>query len=77
MNKTTKIIFLFAVLTTSICVSAQNMSSSPYSRYAYGDMNENVPSGYRAMGGVGFGMRNNKAINPAQPASYTACDTLI
>ena len=52
------------------------MSSSPYSRYAYGDMNENVPTGYRAMGGVGFGMRNNKAINPAQPASYTACDTL-
>ena len=76
MNKTTKIIFLFAVLTMSICVSAQNMSSSPYSRYAYGDMNENVPTGYRAMGGVGFGMRNNKAINPAQPASYTACDTL-
>ena len=76
MNKTTKIVFLLAVLTASICVSAQNMSSSPYSRYAYGDMNENVPTGYRAMGGVGFGMRNNKAINPAQPASYTACDTL-
>ena len=55
---------------------AQNMTSSPYSRYAYGDMNENVPTGYRAMGGVGFGMRSNKAINPSQPASYTACDSL-
>jgi hypothetical protein len=55
---------------------AQNMTSSPFSRYAYGDMNENVPTGYRAMGGVGFGMRNNKAINPSQPASYTSCDTL-
>lgn len=52
------------------------MTSSPYSRYAYGDLNENVPTGYRAMGGVGFGMRNNKAINPAQPASYTAMDSL-
>lgn len=28
------------------------------------------------MGGVSFGLRNNRAINPAQPASYTACDTL-
>jgi hypothetical protein len=39
-------------------------------------MNENVPTGYRAMGGVGFGMRANRAINPSQPASYTSCDSL-
>ncbi len=57
-------------------LSAQNLTSSPYSRYAYGDLNENVPAGFRAMGGVGFGMRNNRAINPSQPASYTSCDTL-
>ena len=57
-------------------LSAQNLTSSPYSRYGYGDMNENVPTAYRSMGGVGFGMRNNRAINPAQPASYTSCDTM-
>lgn len=57
-------------------LSAQNMTSSPYSRYAYGDLNENVPVAYRSMGGVGFGMRNNRAINPSQPASFTACDSL-
>ena len=56
--------------------SAQNMTSSPYSRYAYGDLNENVPTGYRAMGGIGYGMRSNHAINPAQPASYTSIDSL-
>ena len=55
---------------------AQNLTSSPYSRYAYGDMNENVPTAYRSMGGVGFGMRSNRAINPCQPASYTACDSM-
>ena len=55
---------------------AQNMTCSPFSRYAYGDMNENVPAGYRAMGGVGIGMRSNKAIDAAQPASYTAIDSL-
>ena len=55
---------------------AQNLTSSPYSRYGYGDLNENVPTAYRAMGGVGLALRNNRAINPSQPASYTACDTL-
>ncbi len=55
---------------------AQNLSSSPYSRYAYGDLNDNVPTAYRAMGGVGFGMRNNRIICPAQPASYTSCDSM-
>ncbi len=70
------IVFLWAALLLSLGVRAQNMTSSPFSRYAYGDMNENVPTGYRAMGGVGFGMRANRAINPAQPASYTSCDSL-
>lgn len=70
--------YILGLLAWLLCgmMSAQNMTSSPFSRYAYGDLNENVPSGYRAMGGVGIGMRNNKAINPSQPASFTACDTL-
>lgn len=65
-----------AALLACGALTAQNMTSSPYSRYAYGDINENVPTGYRAMGGVGIGMRNNKAINPSQPASYTSMDSL-
>ncbi len=73
---TKKYHILLAVLLMSVGLSAQNMTSSPFSRFAYGDLNENVPTGYRAMGGVGIGMRNNRAINPSQPASYTACDTL-
>ena len=55
---------------------AQNATSSPSSRFGYGELNSNLPNAYRAMGGVGVGMRSNKAINPAQPASYTACDSL-
>lgn len=69
-------IIFFALLVSLSPLLAQNLTSSPYSRYAYGDLNENVPVAYRTMGGVGIGMRNNKAINPAQPASYTSCDTL-
>ena len=71
-----KNILLLVALLLSGVLSAQNMTCSPFSRYAYGDMNENVPSGFRAMGGVGIGMRSNRTIDPAQPASYTACDSL-
>lgn len=69
-------IIWITALAWSVGAIAQNMTCSPFSRYAYGDLNENVPTGYRAMGGVGYGMRNNRAIDAAQPASYTACDTL-
>lgn len=76
MNKRSKILILLAALFISGLATAQNLTSSPYSRYAYGDLNENVPTAFRAMGGIGFGMRNNRAINPSQPASYTSCDSL-
>ena len=69
-------IILYIALLASSVVWGQNMTSSPFSRHAYGDLNENVPTGYRGMGGIGIGMRSNKAICPAQPASYTACDSL-
>ena len=55
---------------------AQNATSSPSSRFGYGELNDNLPGAHRAMGGVGMGMRSNKAINPSQPASYTACDSM-
>lgn len=55
---------------------AQNATSSPSSRFGYGELNSNLPNAYRAMGGVGIGMRSNKVINPAQPASYTSCDSM-
>ncbi len=54
---------------------AQNNTSSPYSRFGYGELNDNVPGAYRAMGGVGLGMRSNKVINPSQPASFSAVDS--
>lgn len=67
------LIYLLALL--AVAVGAQNMTSSPYSRFAYGDLGDYAPNTYRGMGGVGIGMRTNKAINPMQPASYTGCDS--
>jgi len=57
------------------CLSAQN-TNSPYSRYGLGSL-ENVSMGKsRAMGGIGYGIRDNTQINPLNPASYSAVDTL-
>ncbi len=60
---------------TAFSLQAQNNTSSPYSRFGYGELNDNVPGAYRAMGGVGVGMRSNKVINPSQPASFSAVDS--
>ena len=57
-------------------LNAQNAASSPSSRFGYGEMNENIPTAFRGMGGVAAGMRQRSAINPSQPASYTACDSV-
>ena len=66
--------YIVLVVATMLAVGAwaQNATSSPSSRFGYGELNNNLPGAYRAMGGVGVGMRSNKVINPAQPASYTA-----
>lgn len=66
---------LIAALLMSALAVAQNNTNSPFSRYGYGELNDNISGAYRAMGGVGVGMRNNKVINPAQPASYTVVDS--
>ena len=71
-----KYVLIIAASLMTIAVWAQNATSSPSSRFGYGELNDNLPSAYRAMGGVGIGMRSNKAINPAQPASYTSCDSM-
>ncbi len=63
-------------LLISLCLSAQNATSSPSSRFGYGELNDNIPVPFRSMGGVSVGLRRNNAINMAQPASYTACDTM-
>ncbi|HAH24771.1 MAG TPA: hypothetical protein DCL77_13630 [Prolixibacteraceae bacterium] len=53
-----------------------NNTSSPYSRFGLGDLN---PYGYgrsAAMGGAILGSRHAVQINSANPASYTANDSL-
>lgn len=51
-------------------------SVSPYSRYGYGEWQSMSFSASQSMGGLGYGIRNNKSINAMNPASYTAIDSL-
>lgn len=55
---------------------AQNNTSSPYTRYGYGLVNDAGFGQVKAMGGLSMGLRSNNFINPANPASYTSIDSL-
>lgn len=54
----------------------QNRISSPYSRYGIGELFQNTHVNNMAMGGINQGIYNPFFVNPSNPASYTAFDTL-
>ncbi|MDR2231773.1 MAG: hypothetical protein LBE56_01470 [Tannerella sp.] len=60
----------------SAVLTAQNSTSSPYTRYGYGIIADHSFGAGRSMGGIGYGLRSSKQINPMNPASYTAMDSL-
>jgi len=67
----------FAVLTlTSICANAQNGVNSPYSRFGFGLMADRSMGFNKGMGGIAQGYRDGQAVNTANPASYSACDSI-
>jgi len=70
------LVMLFSVMLFSQTLNAQNNTNSPYSRYGYGDLSNAVSSNSRAMGGISVGLRDKAQINIANPASYTAMDSL-
>lgn len=51
-------------------------TASPFSRYGYGEFQNSVSGALLSMGGLGYGMRTNRVINPSNPASYTSIDSL-
>ena len=75
--KPIKILALFVALIASFApLAAQNNTITPYSRFGYGVLRDNVSSAQAAMGGVGYAMNNGRQINVMNPASYAAIDTL-
>lgn len=55
---------------------AQNNTNSPYTRYGYGQLADQGPGSSKAMGGIAYGLRDNSQVNFANPASYSAVDSL-
>ena len=68
------LVFLLVALSGSVL--AQNNTNSPYTRYGYGQLSDVGSSNSKAMGGVAYGLRDGSVINFANPASYTAVDSL-
>lgn len=67
---------LLGVGVASSSAHAQDMLSSPLSRYGYGTLADRSPVAWRGMGGVGIGMNSNKVINLKNPAAYASSDSL-
>ena len=66
--------FLFAIL--SGVAAAQNNTNSPYTRYGYGQLADQGSANSKAMGGVAYALRDRYQVNFANPAAYTAVDSL-
>ena len=65
---------LFCIMAT--IAMAQTSSNSPYTRYGFGELSDQHFGNSKAMGGIAYGLRNGLQVNAANPASYTAIDSL-
>ena len=71
MNKFGVYILFFLLITGEIA-SAQQTTSSPYSRFGLGDLSSQFSSVFNSLGGGGYAINDSKIINPFSPASYTS-----
>ena len=67
-------ICLFCIVATA--AMAQSGTNSPYTRYGFGQLSDQSFGNSKAMGGIAYGLRNGLHINVANPASYSAVDSL-
>ena len=74
---TTILTLLANTLLMPATLSAQsNTTESPYSRFGLGRLDKQTPHALRGMGGLTTAIRDNMIVNPANPASYTAVDSM-
>lgn len=74
MNLKNKCIAAMLLLFSS-GVIAQSTISSPYSRFGYGVLTENVLSQGQGLGYAGIGLRTGNHLNFINPASFSAIDS--
>ena len=71
-----RLTYLVLGIILSVSVAYAGGTASPFSRYGYGEFQNSVSGALLSLGGVGYGMRTNRTINPSNPASYTSIDSL-
>lgn len=70
------LVAIFLATISSGFAQENNITSSPYSRYGLGTLSNYSFGRTEAMGGIGIGTRYGYQINSANPASYTAIDSM-
>lgn len=68
-------IVMIAVVVAPHTAIAQNNINSPYTRFGYGQIEDDCFSKSQAMGGTAIGIRDRQTINPINPASYSSVDS--
>ncbi len=78
MNKQKRFLLSLIVFVTLVGTStAQQVGvNSPYGRYGYGLLSKPSLGATESMGGISYGVRRGSNINPGNPASYSAADSL-
>ena len=66
----------FFLLFSFVVFSQSDNTNSPYTRYGYGQLPDQAFASQRGMGGIGYGLRNPQMINPLNPASFSAVDSM-
>ncbi len=70
------VLFALLLFPSQNNISAQNLSTSPYSRFGIGDMVNRSTGRSQAMGGLSTGLRSSTNLNLLNPASLSALDTV-
>jgi hypothetical protein len=78
---TNKLLFSFLLLVSlfsfsTVLHSQSNNTNSPYTRSGYGILADQSFAAQRGMGGIGYGLSNSQLINPLNPASFSAVDSM-
>lgn len=76
MKKIRNITYIFILMLAPLSASAQNGVNSPYSRYGFGVQADRSMGFNKGMSGVAQGFRDGQIINVANPASYSAVDSV-
>ena len=53
-------------------IDAQIATSSPYSRFGLGELQQSIFPEYNAFGGASTALSNSNSVNPTNPATYTS-----